>query len=81
MSSTWPSLVSGPTERAIPYVEPKWESVKIKVLKPFRYRKHFRRAGVSIPLADVRTLEVGEVLELPEYDSRDAIALGRAEKV
>ncbi len=81
MNNRWPALVSNAPGRVPEYVEPEWETVTVRVLRPFRFHPHFRRAGFSFSMGDCRTLTIGEVLAMPEYDSRDAIALGRAELV
>jgi hypothetical protein len=80
MSATWPSLVE-PIGRVPSYIEPSWEVLTIRVLRPFRFRPTRRRNGFSVPLGPCRTLEIGETIEMIEPDALSEIALKRAELV
>jgi hypothetical protein len=83
----FPPLLS-PTLQRVPRMEepeyraPDWPTVRVRVLRPFRWRavKHLRN-GTTEPLGEPFTTAVGQVLnDVIEPDARSLIALGWAEE-
>jgi hypothetical protein len=68
-----------PFEHARPYVEPKWDRVRVRVLRPFYWHASEYVAGRERPLGPNRLLAVGEIIECIAPDASSLVALGRAE--